>query len=88
LWLIFAGLKRELNLEKSCHSGDEFCERIDSRRAAADLEKFQARREMDCPIQIGSRKIMFGASVIRSAQSVRGSKNLRDLGNAATNFAS
>jgi hypothetical protein len=27
----------------------ERVERIESRRAAADLEKFQTRREMDCP---------------------------------------
>jgi len=33
----------------------ERVERIESRRAAADLEKFQARREMDChPIKKGS----------------------------------
>jgi hypothetical protein len=42
-------------------------ERIESRRAAADLEKSQARREMDCPILIASRKIMVVASVARAA---------------------
>jgi hypothetical protein len=65
LWLIFAALKRGPNLEKWASSA----ERIEFRRAAADLEKSQARREMDCPIPIASSKIMFVAPAVRTANS-------------------
>jgi hypothetical protein len=74
LWLIFAATKRGLNLEKSCQKNTIGCgqwassaERTESRRAAADLEKSQARREMDCPIPLASRKIMLVAPAARTA---------------------
>jgi hypothetical protein len=65
LWLIFAALKQGLNLEKSCQkktpsdaaSGASSGERIESRRAAADLEKSQARHGLSNPNRLTQNNV-------------------------------